>query len=126
MTKNKFSGQSRERNREKRENFAYALPYEGEEVKLHWANHDQYYIKTSEDLKNYSFKTAGGKKRVRFEVVAGGTETNNNKAAEGKERRFILHADAPVQANGDELICEILEGGEEAFKKREKKYNIPN
>lgn len=82
----------------------YALPYEGEEVKLHWANHDQYYIKTSEDLKNYSFKTAGGKKRVRFEVVAGGTETNNNKAAEGKERRFILHADAPVQVNGDELI----------------------
>ena len=24
----------------------YAIPYEGEEVKLHWANHDQYYIKT--------------------------------------------------------------------------------
>ena len=28
----------------------YAIPYEGEEVKLHWANHDQYYIKTSEYL----------------------------------------------------------------------------
>src|SRR5690606_33361019 len=26
----------------------YAIPYEGEEVKLHWANADQYYIKTSE------------------------------------------------------------------------------
>jgi len=25
----------------------YAIPYEGEEVKLHWANADQYYIKTS-------------------------------------------------------------------------------
>jgi adenine-specific DNA-methyltransferase len=25
----------------------YAIPYEGEEVKLHWANRDQYYIKTS-------------------------------------------------------------------------------
>ncbi|MBZ0186064.1 MAG: hypothetical protein K8F91_07380, partial [Candidatus Obscuribacterales bacterium] len=24
----------------------YAIPYEGEEVKLHWANKDQYYIKT--------------------------------------------------------------------------------
>src|SRR5690606_37624826 len=24
----------------------YAIPYEGEEVKLHWANADQYYIKT--------------------------------------------------------------------------------
>lgn len=84
----------------------YALPYEGEEVKLYWANNDQYYIKTTEDLKYYSFKTVGGKKRVRFEVVAGNTETNNNKAAKGKERRFILHADAPVKANGEELtIC---------------------
>ena len=26
----------------------YAIPYEGEEVKLHWANADQYYVKTSE------------------------------------------------------------------------------
>jgi adenine-specific DNA-methyltransferase len=97
----------------------YALPYEGEEVKLHWANHDQYYIKTSEDLKNYSFKTAGGKKRVRFEVVAGGTETNNNKAAEGKERRFILHADAPVQANGDELIIRFEYRPDDAKRKQD-------
>ena len=97
----------------------YALPYEGEEVKLHWANHDQYYIKTSEDLKNYSFKTAGGKKRVRFEIVAGGTETNNNKAAEGKERRFIMHADAPVQANGDELIIRFEYRPDEAKRKQD-------
>ena len=26
----------------------YAIPYEGEEVKLHWANADQYYVKSSE------------------------------------------------------------------------------
>ena len=25
----------------------YAIPYEGEEVTLHWATKDQYYIKTS-------------------------------------------------------------------------------
>lgn len=29
----------------------YAIPYEGEEVKLYWANHDQYYIKTAENFK---------------------------------------------------------------------------
>ena len=29
----------------------YAIPYEGEEVKLYWANQDQYYIKTSENLR---------------------------------------------------------------------------
>jgi adenine-specific DNA-methyltransferase len=26
----------------------YAIPYNGEEVHLHWANHDQYYVKTAE------------------------------------------------------------------------------
>lgn len=34
----------------------YMIPYNGEEVLLHWANHDQYYIKTDEFFKNYSFK----------------------------------------------------------------------
>jgi len=34
----------------------YAIPYEGEEVKLHWANADQYYIKTSEYLSDYTFR----------------------------------------------------------------------
>jgi adenine-specific DNA-methyltransferase len=29
---------------------AYAIPDNGEEVKLYWANYDQYYIKTSEYL----------------------------------------------------------------------------
>ena len=33
----------------------YAIPYEGEEVTLHWANKDQYYIKTSEYLRDYAF-----------------------------------------------------------------------
>ncbi len=80
----------------------YAMPYEGEEVKLHWANHDQYYIKTSESLTNYTFKA--GKKRVRFELINATTEKNNNKATEGKERRFILHEDAPTTVSGDEMI----------------------
>jgi adenine-specific DNA-methyltransferase len=42
----------------------YAIPYEGEEVKLHWANADQYYVKSSEDFRDYVFMIAGGK-RVR-------------------------------------------------------------
>ena len=28
---------------------AYLIPYDGEEVKLHWANADQYYVKTTEN-----------------------------------------------------------------------------
>ncbi|MBI2864363.1 MAG: hypothetical protein HYX94_07360 [Chloroflexi bacterium] len=30
----------------------YAIPYEGEEVKLYWANHDQYYVKTTENFRD--------------------------------------------------------------------------
>lgn len=72
----------------------YAIPYEGEEVKLHWANADQYYVKSSETFRDYAFKIAGGK-RVRLHLVAASTEQDNNKPAQGKERRFVL-ADNPL------------------------------
>ena len=78
----------------------YAIPYEGEEVKLHWANHDQYYIKTSEYLKNYSFKLADGK-LVKFELKEASTEQNNNKEQSGKERRFELFHENPFDVSDD-------------------------
>ncbi len=81
----------------------YAIPYEGEEVKLHWANADQYYIKSSEYFRNYAFKLPS-ERRVRFEVVAATTEKDNNKAPNGKERRFIVCDAEPVMLNGDELV----------------------
>jgi len=37
----------------------YAIPYSGEEVKLYWANYDQYYIKTGEIFKDYEFNQKG-------------------------------------------------------------------
>src|SRR5580765_2289011 len=67
----------------------YAIPYEGEEVKLHWANADQYYIKTTENFRDYIFTLPDGR-RVHFKVVKADTQANNNKAANGHERRFIL------------------------------------
>ncbi|MDO9226179.1 MAG: site-specific DNA-methyltransferase [Pseudomonadota bacterium] len=79
----------------------YALPYEGEEVKLHWANADQYYIKSAENFTRYAFKTPQG--RVRFELAAAGTERDNNKATGEGERRFIL-CDAPVSVEDGELV----------------------
>ena len=72
----------------------YALPYEGEEVKLHWANKDQYYIKTSEYLRDYAFTLKPGAEdpmRVHFRLVdAAEGEHGNVKEAEGKNRVFIL------------------------------------
>jgi adenine-specific DNA-methyltransferase len=81
----------------------YAIPYEGEEVKLHWANADQYYIKTSEFLRDYTFKLADGK-RIHFKLVEADTEADNKKSAAGQERRFILCANDPLLETDGELV----------------------
>ena len=80
----------------------YAIPYEGEEVKLHWANADQYYIKTGEYFRTYSFKLNDGKK-VEFTLKEASTEQNNNLAQNNMERRFALYEECPVQVVGDTL-----------------------
>ncbi len=80
----------------------YAIPYEGEEVKLHWANSDQYYIKTSEYFRDYSFKDKG--KTIHFKISDAETESNNNKATKDKERRFVILDDNPCDIFNDELF----------------------
>jgi adenine-specific DNA-methyltransferase len=80
----------------------YAIPYEGEEVKLYWANHDQYYIKSSETFRDYTFKLDSGG-RVTMRIVAASTEQNNNKEASGKERRFVLCPENPLSEENGEL-----------------------
>jgi len=97
----------------------FAIPYNGEEVKLHWANADQYYIKTAEYFSNYSFditqaaeirKMSDGEKvlnnipeaplRVHFRIVdAGEGEHGNVKETEDKKRFFVLHTDKPAYLN---------------------------
>ena len=80
----------------------YAVPYEGEEVKLHWANADQYYIKTAENFRNYRFELEGVG-YVNFDLVSATTERDNNKASNGKERRFVLQEEDPVEETDGEL-----------------------
>ncbi len=79
----------------------YAIPYEGEEVKLHWANADQYYIKTSEYFKGYTFKTSFGQ-TVHFKIKEAKTEKDNNKSSE--KRFFQLHPETPFTLENGELI----------------------
>jgi adenine-specific DNA-methyltransferase len=82
----------------------YAIPYEGEEVKLHWANADQYYVKTSEYFKDYTFKTMYGD-TVHFKLIEAETEMDNNKA---KEKRFFqLHTDNPFEVIDGELFVYV-------------------
>ncbi len=71
----------------------YAIPYEGEEVKLHWANADQYYVKTAENFRHYRFKLEGVG-YVSFELVTATAEQDNNKTVDGKERRFVLREES--------------------------------
>ena len=76
----------------------YAIPYNGEEVKLHWANSDQYYIKTSEYFRNYTFVLPTSRRKVHFVLKDATTEQNNNKAAKNMERRFAIYQ--PEDENG--------------------------
>lgn len=78
----------------------YAIPYEGEEVKLHWANHDQYYIKTSEYLRNYTFKLPSGNK-CHFKLVEADEEKDNRKEIDDNKRVFILAEENHSFENGE-------------------------
>ncbi len=87
----------------------YAIPYEGEEVKLYWANYDQYYIKTSEYLRDYAFRlspeNAANPMRVHFKLIdAAEGEHDNVKETQGKERKFKLALDNPVSLDAGELV----------------------
>lgn len=81
----------------------YAIPYEGEEVKLYWANHDQYYIKTSEYFRDYSFKLRSGK-RAHFKLVEADTEKDNRKEIDDNKRRFVLAEDPLAWQDGEVVI----------------------
>ena len=63
----------------------YAIPYNGQEVHLHWANSDQYYIKTAEHFHSYRWRSPTGV-NVHFRVDSADVEQNNVKG----ERRFFV------------------------------------
>jgi adenine-specific DNA-methyltransferase len=62
----------------------YAIPYNGEEVYLHWANSDQYYIKTGEYFTDYTFVSGGIS--VHFKLQAAEVEQDNVKS----DKRFFV------------------------------------
>ncbi|MXX39045.1 MAG: site-specific DNA-methyltransferase, partial [Gemmatimonadetes bacterium] len=62
----------------------YAIPYNGEEVHLHWANSDQYYIKTGEYFLDYSFVVRDI--TVHFKLQTADVDQDN---VEGDKRFFL-------------------------------------
>ncbi len=87
---------------------SYLIPYDGEEVKLHWANADQYYIKSAENYASYVFTVGAEKRRVRFEIAKADNERDNIKETSGKQRRFLLAEGENTQAvetdNGELVV----------------------
>jgi adenine-specific DNA-methyltransferase len=98
---------------------AYAVPYDGSEVCMHWANKDQYYIKTAEYFTNFTFdptqaievQQAEGlfqapeqSRRVHFRIVAATEgEHGNVRISETAKRHFLLHKEAPIAIENGEL-----------------------
>ena len=77
----------------------YAIPYNGEEVHLHWANKDQYYVKTGEHFRAYAFRA--GDISVRFEVVDANVEQDN---VRGQKRYFIPRLQEAVWRVAEQVL----------------------
>jgi adenine-specific DNA-methyltransferase len=79
----------------------YAIPYNGEEVYLYWANHDQYYVKTAEYFTDYTFTAPNGV-TVHFKLQAADVEQDNVKG----EKRFFLPR--PAEIAWDEAAHQLV------------------
>ena len=94
-------------------NQRYAIPYNGEEVYLHWANSDQYYVKTDEHFRNYDWTAPNGVS-VHFRLKNADVEQNNVKG----DRRFFIPCVSEMAWDADDNAITIpfeyrpLSGGE--------------
>jgi len=82
-------------------NEKYVVPYNGEETHFYWANHDQYYIKSSENFQKYAFKIKkrSGMLVVNFKLTEAQTEQGNVKSDENK---FFVLSQKEAEINDSE------------------------
>lgn len=78
----------------------YAIPYSGEEVKLHWANADQYYIKTSENFSHYDFALKDGAK-VHFRLISAQLTKDNIKDNDAVRCFVLWNPEEAANADGE-------------------------
>lgn len=78
----------------------YFIPYNGEEVMLHWANRDQYYVKSGEHFIDYRFRLEGANQgqQVHFQLDRADVPQDNVKAS--TDREFVLRSENPVLWDG--------------------------
>ena len=78
----------------------YAVPYNGEEVYLHWANRDQYYVKSGDLFSAYRFKSLGI--TVTFDLRNVDVEKDN---VQGTKRFFIPLSAETIYSPETAKIC---------------------
>lgn len=78
----------------------YTVPYNGEEVYFHWANRDQYYVKSGEHFSTYRFKSQGV--TVTFDLRDVDVEKDNVK---GVKRFFIPLSDETTYSPETDEVC---------------------
>ncbi|KAA0257568.1 site-specific DNA-methyltransferase [Deferribacter autotrophicus] len=106
-------------------NEKYCIPYNGEEVFLYWVNKDQYYIKTTEYFKKYTFYLDSliGKLKVNFRVVEAEEEKGNVKA---QEKKFFVLNDKIFDYDGKKKELNIYFEYRGLTEEEEKKYKHGN
>src|SRR6056297_873386 len=80
----------------------YYVPYNGEETYFHWANNDQYYVKTGEHFTDYRFDV--NEWTVEFRLEEADVPQDNVK---GDSRYFVLGRGDPVSTDADEQTVTI-------------------
>jgi adenine-specific DNA-methyltransferase len=93
-----FISQRRFGSREK-----YVIPHNGEEVSLYWANHDQYYVKTTEEYSKYSFNADGY--NIEFRLVKADQPQNNNI---GDVLFFLIQRETSIRTDNEKKLVEIF------------------
>ena len=78
----------------------YAVPYNGEEVYLHWANRDQYYVKSGEHFSTYRFKSQDI--TVIFDLRDVDVEKDN---VQGAKRFFMPISGETTYSSENDEIC---------------------
>lgn len=83
----------------------YSVPYDGREVYLHWANKDQYYIKSGENFNHYTFDLIEAVKKL---MQSKGAESNDVSDGLGLEVPNIKEDGNPLKVHL--RIAEAQEG----------------
>lgn len=83
-------------------NEKYVVPYNGEETHFHWANQDQYYIKSSETFNQYAFKipASRGEIIVNFKLTDAQIEQGNVKES---DKNYFILSEKEAEINKEEI-----------------------